>query len=55
MQFEAAWVLSNIASGASNHCHLLHAFGATPLLTQLLECDDPDCCEQVSGTLLCLL
>jgi hypothetical protein len=46
-QFEAAWVLTNIAAGESEHTEILHRSGAVPLLIEMLDNPSADVTEQV--------
>lgn len=41
MQYEAAWVITNITSGSSEHTELVVRSGALPLLVRLLDRESP--------------
>lgn len=46
LQLESAWVLTMIASGASDHTQIVVEKGAVPIFVRLLMSPDDDICER---------
>ncbi|KAJ6233048.1 importin alpha [Anaeramoeba flamelloides] len=46
LQFESAWIISNVCSGDHDECEYVVDLGIVPIFNQLLHSEDPDLLEQ---------
>ena len=51
LQFQAAWALTNICTGTSDHTRTVIDWGAIPPLVTMLSSTSDDCCEQAMWAL----